>query len=430
MKQAGKKILVYLYFFKPFENANTNAVMPVIKALAKTHSVTVYASQVDRSVPMEEDVDGLHTVRFRECIPHLRIRLLTTHFRSLRETPLPLKPLVFLLNRNIVYRALDGLCRAFLSPSQRKLTRLLVQGGYDMLVTVSSPITPQLDALALAQRGVFLKFGVRWVPYVTDPCATFIGYRTLLTTLMPIECDIYQRADAVITTPELYADNSKYPLSAYLSKTRPVPLSNLKPTPDTEPVDFLLPGKINCLYVGSLFCIDVRDPSYFYRIAACCPDDFAFHIVCYDADTPNRMLKKEFLTGLPNVYWHERAPLPLCLSAMCGAQVLINLGNKCENQTPSKVFDYMGAGKPIVNFYDIDADTSMRYLERYPMKLHIRNKPLADASDVQEFVSFCRTYAGKTIPFSEVRALYADITTEACAAQFVENIEEILARPK
>ena len=416
------RVLVYIDAYAPYANAVTNAVMPAVRQLAKRCRVDVFTARMDRGAPRTEICEQTEITRFESLLPHFRIRLAEAHHRSPHTVSPPLRPVVRLLRHNGCYRLLDRLYCAFLSPVQRKLKRLLLRGGYDTLITVSSPITPQLDALALAKRGVFAANGIRWIPYFVDPFATFIGYREMRDDLMPLECAVFEAADTVITSPELAADYLHYPLGAFAEKTKAVPFTNLRALPETGEADFLTKGKINCLYVGSLFCVDVRDPSYFYRLAAACPEDIEFHIVCYEADEPNLRLKRELLDGLPRVHWHERLPLEMCLGAMCKADVLINLGNLCSNQTPSKVFDYMGAGRPIVNLYGIDADTSMAALSRYPMRLNVRNKAALDPADVAAFSAFCRENAGKRIAFSEVAARYPELTADACAQTFVDIV--------
>ena len=35
------------------------------------------------------------------------------------------------------------------------------------------------------------------------------------------------------------------------------------------------------------------------------------------------------------------------------ADILVNIGNSIDNQMPSKIFEYISTGKPILNFYKI-----------------------------------------------------------------------------
>jgi len=50
---------------------------------------------------------------------------------------------------------------------------------------------------------------------------------------------------------------------------------------------------------------------------------------------------------------------------------LIAVGNNDCNQVPSKIFEYMSFGKPIVYFYS-DDDVNVKILKKYPIALCLR----------------------------------------------------------
>ena len=101
----------------------------------------------------------------------------------------------------------------------------------------------------------------------------------------------------------------------------------------------------------------------------------------------------------------------------------INLGNRCTNQTPSKIFDYISAGKPIVNIHPLENDTAKRYLERYPLALNILEKESLDPQDVKAFADFCEANYQKSVDFNTVQTLYEGMTPKRVAEQFIQQIE-------
>ena len=50
---------------------------------------------------------------------------------------------------------------------------------------------------------------------------------------------------------------------------------------------------------------------------------------------------------------------------LCKADFLLDLGNKESDFLPSKTFQYMGTGKPIIHFMPDTSDVSVDYLRRY-----------------------------------------------------------------
>lgn len=86
---------------------------------------------------------------------------------------------------------------------------------------------------------------------------------------------------------------------------------------------------------------------------------------------------------------HEQA-----ISLMQKSKVLLNLGNKNPNLVPSKIFEYISLGKPIISTYCCDDDSSLFYLKSYPnvLLLDERNKDFAFAAQqIQDFLLHCPT---------------------------------------
>ncbi len=79
-------------------------------------------------------------------------------------------------------------------------------------------------------------------------------------------------------------------------------------------------------------------------------------------------------------------------AAVYGAQVLINIGNQTAYQLPSKILQYVASGRPILNFYSIDNDSSKNFLKPYDPALHLKFKESGTVSehDVQEVLSFLK----------------------------------------
>lgn len=75
-----------------------------------------------------------------------------------------------------------------------------------------------------------------------------------------------------------------------------------------------------------------------------------------------------FLTGVPGITLELLGEIPYdsAQELLCKANFLINLGNVNPNLVPSKIFEYMSYGKPIISTYCSDLDSSVPYLSKYP----------------------------------------------------------------
>ena len=60
------------------------------------------------------------------------------------------------------------------------------------------------------------------------------------------------------------------------------------------------------------------------------------------------------------------------------ADFLVNIGNSITTMVPSKIFEYMSYGKPIIATYDIVEEPSKKYLESYPEALLLFGKNRAE----------------------------------------------------
>ena len=66
-----------------------------------------------------------------------------------------------------------------------------------------------------------------------------------------------------------------------------------------------------------------------------------------------------------NIIFHGTVSKERALLAMSESDVLINIGNNTSYQLPSKIIEYIGASKPIINIISLHNDTSKIYLKDF-----------------------------------------------------------------
>lgn len=103
------------------------------------------------------------------------------------------------------------------------------------------------------------------------------------------------------------------------------------------------------------------------------------------------------------------------------ADFLINIDNTNPLQVPSKIFEYISTGKPVVNFVFDDRSPILPYLRDYPLCLTINlNRMREDGSDAAEkLAAFVQENRGKRLPFARIRECYLNCTPEYVAEQLV-----------
>lgn len=86
------------------------------------------------------------------------------------------------------------------------------------------------------------------------------------------------------------------------------------------------------------------------------------------------------------------------------ADVLINIGNSTNLMAPSKFFELLSTGLPLINFYTTK-NTNYKMTERYPLGLNIGGDVANPSERVQQF---CESMKGKRLSFEEVESLFPE----------------------
>ena len=121
-----------------------------------------------------------------------------------------------------------------------------------------------------------------------------------------------------------------------------------------------------CLFCGSIYG-GIRNPDYTIRLFK--PliehDKVELHFVGVCRDE----ISEEFKDL--NIFCHGMVPLDKAMEFMNQADFLVNIGNSVINQVPSKIFDYISMGKPIINVCKSRKCSTLPYFERYPLAINL-----------------------------------------------------------
>ena len=110
------------------------------------------------------------------------------------------------------------------------------------------------------------------------------------------------------------------------------------------------------------------------------------------------------------------------------ADVFLNLGNTNTRMTPSKIFEYMSWGKPIISTAPIDDEPSIPYLRRYghALILHEDYTTLQEAAD--RVAAFTASDQGVTAATGTLGRIFRDNTPQAFADAVENEINNSICR--
>jgi glycosyltransferase involved in cell wall biosynthesis len=290
--------------------------------------------------------------------------------------------------------------------------------AHDVVVSVTPTFTGVLVGEALHRAYP----GARWVLDVGDPFslqvhAPFNNARLYGALNRRVERRVFAAADAVsVTTPKTAARYAEaFPESA--GKVRVIP--PLFSVPE-EKAALLAGDAKRFVYVGTLYR-DLREPGFLLQ--------------AFDAlrkRLPQARLELHFYGDVhqfadvleawrarlgPALQVHGSVPRAVVAAAIEGAAVLVNIGNRSEDQLPSKVVEYVASGKPILNIGSGAGDLSAQFLGAYPDRLLLEDAGAPSAGQLAALERFCAGLP-RQVPEREVKALLEPYTLPRIAAAY------------
>ena len=178
-------------------------------------------------------------------------------------------------------------------------------------------------------------------------------------------------------------------------------------------------GCINLLYIGTIPA-HIRDPRIFLEVF-CAIKDPKLRLVFIGSNTCPHVFE-EFCGNDKRIKVYPFVEHDQAIALMHEADVLVNLGNNLESMTPSKVFEYMSAGKPIVSTAPIRKEPSIKYLKRYPAAHILYYDGVDREMEAERMLDFIYKNVRIDIDQEKVRADFYENTPEA----FLDYIEERL----
>lgn len=270
---------------------------------------------------------------------------------AVQNMPLHKKIFALLCKPNLAF---FGLLKLFnidiIANKYKKHIKKICQGyNIDAVVSVSAPFYTA-KALA-AYKGREKKIIVMFDPYGEH--YIFGSKRT-----RQIERRCLEKADKVFV-PSLIAKN-------YSSKK----VTGFEfPSINEELYCDKLPDNKDALqlvYVGSLYS-DIRNPDFLFTLLEKISQP-KIHLTIVGGlygTLSEEFYKKHDLFIKSHVTFTGAVPKEKAYEYLKNADVLVNIGNLIENQMPSKIFEYISTGKPVLNIAQIENCPTIPYFKLY-----------------------------------------------------------------
>lgn len=423
-----EKILIIMGNHSPEPSSVANSMEPLIKELTQKYSVDLVTNRKRVGFAKTSKVNGLNIYRVDDYRS-----MNTNHVNSLYEIN-SAKSLQFItkffgLVLKILYYIHYSLIakeKVVAGWEEERVLDLILEldkkNDYDIVLSVSQPFQGHYIAEKFKDyKGNMLK----WIMYEFDPYSfndQITDGKLKRQRMYEDEQRLFTKADIILLTPELYRYYIDNKLFKSTSKFIELPYATMNKIQINNGKNLLMKeNKINCLYTGSLYP-KLRSPDKLIEIFSEINNDIELTLMTNYSLSQIKSLSENNYT--PNVLpFQERN---VALYNVLNANILINIGNTVEHQVPGKIFEYISTGKPIIHFSKIENDPAIKYFERYPSVLIIKEWNFNKEKYVKEIKAFCLNNYNKTYTYEEILSYMGEYSSEVVRSNFVSIVDSLL----
>lgn len=331
-------------------------------------------------------------------------------------------------NRVLNLSKLNGVLNAFSYPllSRKQVRNLFVKAEeiykkyeIDYCVVVYHKIADVLAGIKLKKKHPEMKLVLYtldaisggWVPTIMR------SRRIPMNSLKRWERYFFKNIDkmfAMESHRQYYESNKEY--DKYQEKIEYLDIPLLC-KPDGKMISKNDDGYISLVYTGSMNK-DTANPEYLLKLLPKI-ENAKFYIYGNCSDEIECKLRSSSLYD-SRIFLMGRREHNEILKTQQNADVLLNFGNANPNMIPCKIFEYMTTGNKIISFTHAESDSSLPYMNRYPMALVINEDDNAINENINSINVFIKEQQGKT-DYSTLEGMFEKNTPQ----YFVKSLKEL-----
>ena len=411
------KILFLSYDYFPAGSAEAKLLHNLLSELIRHEDcqIDLLTLKNDQYQPREEVIDGVHV--FRETAAIAVSLKQSTRLSVLRRIPLYCEKMLDVIS------AKDK--RRFLAPGPiralyRGLKRLHAE-QYDAVV----PVSAYFETFAAVDRYIMrreLKPPV--VQYQLDPLASNGAYLGASRKAREkLEAVISQKAAAIVTTPLLLEVKLKAGIDA-----RGVTCCEFPSVIDLTGEDSSAGHKETRVVFAGYLHERIRNPEYTLKLFSHLPESTAqLHIIgggyeelveSYARESSGKIVRCGVL------------PADRAREQVKSADFLVNIGNSDISFVPSKIFEYISTGKPVINIYKYPDCPTLEYFSHYPNALSLYEGADDFDGQLNLLKGFLLANKGKRLSYREISSEFLPCTAGYVAQKFYDILKNTIERRK
>lgn len=154
---------------------------------------------------------------------------------------------------------------------------------------------------------------------------------------------------------------------------------------------------ISFILFGALYD-DIRNPSILFDSFLKQKEDYIIKTFC--SGCKKLLLKYQGL--MPSkILVNNKVPVDILHNEVLLTDFVIIIGNTVSNQTPSKIYEVIGSGKPIIYLYQNDNDTALNTVRKYELSYVLKYSKMLDKCEFKKLFNWCIINKGKQVQYDD-----------------------------
>ena len=283
---------------------------------------------------------------------------------------------------------------SYVKAARMQLENVHKRRPIDVVLSVAAPMAAHVAAYKFRNKHP----NVRWITYTVD---SYAAQNKGSIKAHQFETNILSQCDCVLLSEEIYEANPNL-YESFVEKCKPLPYLMPPTQLRLGDVQYFSKDKVNLVYAGR-FYKSIRNPEYLLQLALEMDDNCVLHLYCRsDCES---MIDGYVSRSAGKIVRHTPVSVEEIQQIYKQADILVSVGNNTPEFKPSKTFEYIASGKPILNiYYEGLCDT---VLERYPLALQLQRDGMMK-KDVETLSLFVKGQGNKFLSEREINELFQE----------------------
>lgn len=295
--------------------------------------------------------------------------------------------------------------------------------GVDEFIDVIIPTCNPFESVVTAMKYKDKHPDVEIIPYLFDLFAEnlnlnrfFLNRELKRKNNMRLENEMFEKSKAVLHVANWTSYIKKY-YGKYSEKTIEVEHPLLLKQKGQESIK--KDDRIHVVYTG-IVDIKNRNPNHALQVLTKLESE-KIVIDFYSFGSGEEVIEQYAERYSNRVVAHGKVSSNEAGIARIASNILLSIGNIDTSQIPSKLFEYMSAGKPILHFAYSESDPTIKILNNYPVKMIVMRNQKVDMEMLEYFIL---KNSQTNISFDEIFKNYSSASPEIIAQIFKHIILE------